>query len=95
MNTLKIKTIPVVPYHQNRRADLMIDAGEFAIALSRVLDRWMIEEMDRDEDAEPAMFDDRTVGGLLAGLRVVGDTLVNEGSNMAADALQAETEARS
>ncbi len=97
MNTFTVKTIPVPQYHQNRRADLMIDAGEFAIALSKVMPHLLAEEMGRDPDpdAEPAMIDDRSINGLLAGLRVVGDMLSDEGSSMAAEAHRAALEGQS
>jgi hypothetical protein len=95
MNTFTVKTIPVPQYHQNRRADLMIDAGEFAIALSKVMPYLLAEEIGRDPDAEPAVISDRSINGLLAGLRVVGDMLSNEGSSMAAEAYRAALEGQS
>jgi hypothetical protein len=55
----------------------------------------LAEEIGRDPDAEPAVISDRSINGLLAGLRVVGDMLSNEGSSMAAEAYRAALEGQS
>lgn len=73
---LKTNT-PAELYQQQQRAELMIAAGEFAVAVKTIIDHNELEAVEDDAGRGP--LNDRTIDGLLGGLKVIGNLLSDEG----------------
>ncbi|MBV0932371.1 hypothetical protein [Marinobacterium weihaiense] len=61
-----------------QQARLMIEAGEFILAIIAIHEQRRIA----DHDEQPSPFNDRTLAGLMSGLRMAGDLLWTEGSEI-------------
>jgi len=72
-------TTQALPYHVARamdtHADLMINAGEFSQAVFKVVTHHVIES----EQDTGSPFTDQDIGGLIAGLKIIGAELLGRG----------------